>query len=57
MEEDFEQVARYIHEAIEITKFILTKLDGGAKAPLKVSFLPVFNQSRVSLGPLGRMTI
>ena len=36
MEEDFEQVARYIHEAIEITKFILTKLDGGAKAPLKV---------------------
>jgi len=35
MEEDFEQVARYIHEAIEITKFILTKLDGGAKAPLK----------------------
>ena len=37
MEDDFEVVAEYIHESIEITKFILTKLDGGAKAPLKVT--------------------
>merc|ERR1719378_1117303 len=35
LEDDFDIVANYIHEAIEITKFILSKLDGGAKAPLK----------------------
>jgi len=35
MEEDFVTVAKYIDEAINITLFILSKLEGGAKAPLK----------------------
>lgn len=35
MEEDFVTVAKYIDEAIKITLFILSKLEGGAKAPLK----------------------
>ena len=37
MEDDFDIVAQYIHETLEITQFILSKLDGGAKAPLRVS--------------------
>ena len=36
MEEDFVTVAKYIDEAINLTLFILSKLEGGAKAPLKV---------------------
>lgn len=36
MEEDFEKVADLIHESINVTQFICSKLDGGAKAPLKV---------------------
>ena len=36
MEEDFVKVADLIDNAIDITSFICTKLDGGAKAPLKV---------------------
>lgn len=35
MEDDFDIVAQYIHETLEITQFILSKLDGGAKAPLR----------------------
>ena len=38
VEEDFVKVANLIDNAIEITAFICSKLDGGAKAPLKVSF-------------------
>ena len=38
MEDDFCKVADLIDNAIEITAFICSKLDGGAKAPLKVSF-------------------
>lgn len=36
MEEDFDVVAGYIHEAIQLTQFICDKLEGGSKAPLKV---------------------
>ena len=36
MEDDFVKVADLIDNAIEITTFICSKLDGGAKAPLKV---------------------
>ena len=36
MEEDFVTVSKYIDEAINLTLFILSKLEGGAKAPLKV---------------------
>jgi len=35
MEEDFVTVSKYIDEAINLTLFILSKLEGGAKAPLK----------------------
>jgi len=35
MEEDFVKVANLIDNAIDITAFICSKLDGGAKAPLK----------------------
>ena len=38
MEEDFVKVANLIDNAIDITAFICSKLDGGAKAPLKVNF-------------------
>ena len=37
MEEDFDVVAEYIHESIQLTQFICDKLEGGSKAPLKVS--------------------
>lgn len=49
MEEDFEKVADLIHESINVTQFICSKLDGGAKAPLKVrhfSIMDIFNNSR-----------
>ena len=49
MEEDFEKVADLIHESINVTQFICSKLDGGAKAPLKVrhfSFVDILNNSR-----------
>ena len=36
MEEDFDVVAEYIHESIQLTQFICDKLEGGAKAHLKV---------------------
>lgn len=36
MEEDFEKVGDLIHETLVVTKFILSGLDGGSKAPLKV---------------------
>ena len=36
MEDDFIKVADLIDNAIEITTFICSKLDGGAKAQLKV---------------------
>ena len=42
MEEDFEKVANLIHESINVTQFICSKLDGGAKAPLKVRKIPAF---------------
>lgn len=42
MEEDFEKVADLIHESINVTQFICSKLDGGAKAPLKVRKIPAF---------------
>ena len=48
MEEDFEKVADLIHESINVTQFICSKLDGGAKAPLKVrhfSFMDILNNS------------
>lgn len=35
MEEDFDVVAEYIHESIQLTQFICDKLEGGSKAPLK----------------------
>ena len=38
MEDDFCKVADLIDNAIEITAFICSKLDGGAKAPLKVTY-------------------
>ena len=38
MEDDFCKVADLIDNAIEITAFICSKLDGGAKAPLKVIY-------------------
>ena len=37
MEEDFEKVGDLIHETLVVTKFILSGLDGGSKAPLKVT--------------------
>lgn len=43
MEEDFEKVADLIHEAINVTQFICSKLDGGAKAPLKVRYFSIMN--------------
>lgn len=39
MEEDFDVVAEYIHESIQLTQFICDKLEGGAKAPLKVELI------------------
>ena len=36
MEEDFDVVAEYIHESVQLTQFICDELEGGSKAPLKV---------------------
>ena len=49
MEEDFVKVADLIHEAIQITAFICSTLDGGAKAPLKVGLVKLF------LMPVGKV--
>ena len=43
MEEDFDIVAEYIHESIQLTQFICDKLEGGSKAPLKVCSCKICN--------------